>query len=167
MRSQLIVYPAECSWPLVHLLCVSSLGQLRLRGAARLAKRCSGHTPNMMLCTLMLDPGRGGFLRCGPPSCCEVSQPCLTATVCPASPAGAFNMTTGPAHWELLQKARAVDNQLFVATCSPARRWALLPCSCIVIRLGLPLVGHTCQAMPWSDAPGMPAGCRPPAAVPS
>ena len=34
---------------------------------------------------------------------------------------GAFNMTTGPAHWELLQRARAVDNQLFVATCSPAR----------------------------------------------
>lgn len=33
---------------------------------------------------------------------------------------GAFNTTTGPAHWELLQKARAVDNQLFVATCSPA-----------------------------------------------
>lgn len=34
---------------------------------------------------------------------------------------GAFNMTTGPAHWELLQRARALDNQLFVATCSPAR----------------------------------------------
>nr|GMC49401.1 omega-amidase, chloroplastic-like [Ipomoea batatas] len=34
---------------------------------------------------------------------------------------GAFNMTTGPLHWELLQRARAVDNQLFVATCSPAR----------------------------------------------
>lgn len=34
---------------------------------------------------------------------------------------GAFNMTTGPAHWELLQRARAVDNQCFVATCSPAR----------------------------------------------
>ena len=34
---------------------------------------------------------------------------------------GAFNMVTGPAHWELLQRARAVDNQLFVATCSPAR----------------------------------------------
>jgi len=33
---------------------------------------------------------------------------------------GAFNTTTGPAHWELLQRARAVDNQLFVATCSPA-----------------------------------------------
>lgn len=30
-------------------------------------------------------------------------------------------MTTGPLHWELLQRARAVDNQLFVAACSPAR----------------------------------------------
>ena len=34
---------------------------------------------------------------------------------------GAFNMTTGPAHWELLQRARAVDNQCFVAAASPAR----------------------------------------------
>lgn len=51
---------------------------------------------------------------------------------------GAFNMTTGPLHWELLQRARlvgfnipgqrvftsavcsAVDNQMYVATCSPA-----------------------------------------------
>jgi omega-amidase len=34
---------------------------------------------------------------------------------------GAFNMVTGPAHWELLQRARAIDNQLFVCACSPAR----------------------------------------------
>jgi omega-amidase len=34
---------------------------------------------------------------------------------------GAFNTTTGPLHWELLQRARAVDNQLWVLTCSPAR----------------------------------------------
>lgn len=34
---------------------------------------------------------------------------------------GAFNMTTGPLHWQLLHQARAVDNQLFVACCSPAR----------------------------------------------
>lgn len=33
----------------------------------------------------------------------------------------AFNTTTGPLHWELLQRARAVDNQVFVATASPAR----------------------------------------------
>lgn len=34
---------------------------------------------------------------------------------------GAFNLTTGPAHWELLQRGRAVDNQVYVATVSPAR----------------------------------------------
>jgi len=34
---------------------------------------------------------------------------------------GAFNMTTGPLHWELLARARAVDNQVWVAMCSPAR----------------------------------------------
>ncbi|XP_040571777.1 omega-amidase NIT2 [Lepeophtheirus salmonis] len=34
---------------------------------------------------------------------------------------GAFNMTTGPAHWELLARARALDNQLYVAVNSPAR----------------------------------------------
>ena len=45
---------------------------------------------------------------------------------------GAFNTTTGPAHWELLQRARAADNQVFVAMCSLARnengyqvRWCL------------------------------------------
>ncbi|KAL4064329.1 carbon-nitrogen hydrolase [Scleroderma citrinum] len=34
---------------------------------------------------------------------------------------GAFNMTTGPLHWSLLQQARAVDNQVFFSMCSPAR----------------------------------------------
>ncbi|KAF7304766.1 CN hydrolase domain-containing protein [Mycena kentingensis (nom. inval.)] len=34
---------------------------------------------------------------------------------------GAFNMTTGPLHWELLQRSRAVDNQVYFAMCSPAR----------------------------------------------
>ncbi|KAJ2784314.1 Omega-amidase nit3 [Coemansia javaensis] len=34
---------------------------------------------------------------------------------------GAFNTTTGPLHWELLLRARAVDNQIFTAGCSPAR----------------------------------------------
>ena len=34
---------------------------------------------------------------------------------------GAFNTTTGPVHWELLQRARAVDSQCFVLTASPSR----------------------------------------------
>jgi len=33
----------------------------------------------------------------------------------------AFNMVTGPAHWDLLIRGRAVDNQVFVAAASPAR----------------------------------------------
>ena len=30
-------------------------------------------------------------------------------------------MTTGAAHWELIARGRALDNQVFVATVSPAR----------------------------------------------
>jgi predicted amidohydrolase len=37
--------------------------------------------------------------------------------VCPAS----FNMTTGPAHWELLTRTRAIDNQVYFIAASPAR----------------------------------------------
>lgn len=60
----------------------------------------------------------------------------------------AFNTTTGPMHWTLLQRARAVDNQMFVSMCSPARNpgasyqawghsmvvnplYVLLPCSLV------------------------------------
>lgn len=39
------------------------------------------------------------------------------AILCPA----AFNMTTGPMHWELMFRQRAVDNQLFTIGTSPAR----------------------------------------------
>lgn len=34
---------------------------------------------------------------------------------------GAFNTITGPLHWSLLGRARAVDNQTYVALCSPSR----------------------------------------------
>lgn len=33
----------------------------------------------------------------------------------------AFNMITGPAHWELLLRTRAVDNQVYLAGAAPAR----------------------------------------------
>ena len=33
----------------------------------------------------------------------------------------AFNMTTGPAHWETMFRQRAVDNQIFTVGVSPAR----------------------------------------------
>ena len=54
---------------------------------------------------------------------------------------GAFNMVTGPAHWELLQRARAVDNQLFVAACSPAR----------VEGASYVAYGHSSVVSPWGE----------------
>ena len=39
------------------------------------------------------------------------------AVFCPAS----FNMTTGPAHWELTFRGRAVESQVFTFGCAPAR----------------------------------------------
>ncbi|MBI5680767.1 MAG: carbon-nitrogen hydrolase family protein [Methanobacterium sp.] len=34
---------------------------------------------------------------------------------------GAFNMITGPAHWETLIRSRAIDNQVYVVAASPAQ----------------------------------------------
>eukprot|EP01040_Poterioochromonas_malhamensis_P007673 gene7673-8285_t len=55
---------------------------------------------------------------------------------------GAFNMVTGPAHWELLQRARAVDNQVYVITCSPAREEG---------GKGYIAWGHSTVVSPWGD----------------
>lgn len=41
----------------------------------------------------------------------------ISALIVPAT----FNMTTGPLHWELLFRARAVDGQMFAFGCAPAR----------------------------------------------
>lgn len=57
--------------------------------------------------------------------------------VCPA----AFNNTTGPAHWSLTLRARAVDNQLFAAGCAPARDDAAAYVSW----------GHSMAVSPWGD----------------
>ena len=52
-------------------------------------------------------------------------------------------MVTGPAHWELLQRARAVDTQCFVATCSPARDTAP--------DAGYIAWGHSTVVNPWGE----------------
>ena len=57
--------------------------------------------------------------------------------ICPA----AFNMTTGPAHWELTFRARAVEDQAYFAACSPAR---MEGSSYIAF-------GHSLVASPWGD----------------
>jgi len=56
---------------------------------------------------------------------------------------GAFNLVTGPAHWSLLQRARALDNQVFVASCSPARSDE-----------GYQAYGHSMVVDPWGSILG-------------
>lgn len=53
----------------------------------------------------------------------------------------AFNMTTGPAHWELMFRSRAVDNQCFVAGTSCARD----------MQANYVAWGHTLLVSPWGD----------------
>lgn len=53
----------------------------------------------------------------------------------------AFNMTTGPAHWDLTMRARALDNQVYFAAVSPARD-----------RKGIyRAYGSSCIATPWGE----------------
>lgn len=56
----------------------------------------------------------------------------------------AFNMTTGPAHWELLFRTRAVDNQVFTVGCAPARDYSL----------GYISYGNSIVVDPWGDVIG-------------
>lgn len=54
---------------------------------------------------------------------------------------GAFNLTTGPAHWQLSFRARALDNQVFLAGCSPARD----------LTASYHAWGHSLVTGPWGD----------------
>ena len=56
----------------------------------------------------------------------------------------AFNMTTGPAHWELMFRSRAVDNQVYVFGTSPARDESA---SYIAW-------GHSMAVSPWGEVLG-------------
>ena len=56
----------------------------------------------------------------------------------------AFNMTTGPAHWELLFRSRAVDNQVYTVGCAPARDYSL----------GYISYANSIVVDPWGDVIG-------------
>ena len=51
----------------------------------------------------------------------------------------AFNMTTGPLHWELMFRQRAVDNQVYTIGAAPARD----------LNAGYHSWGHSIAADPW------------------
>ncbi len=54
---------------------------------------------------------------------------------------GAFNLTTGPAHWELLFKSRALDNQVFTIGVSP----------CLNEFNNYHAYGHSIVCNPWGE----------------
>lgn len=69
-----------------------------------------------------------GYGNVGKAICYDIRFPELAAVACrPPNNAflmvypSAFNMSTGPHHWHLLARARAVDNECYVIMCSPAR----------------------------------------------
>lgn len=51
----------------------------------------------------------------------------------------AFNMTTGPAHWEITMRARALDNQVYFVVASPARN----------LEASYHAYGHSAIVDPW------------------
>lgn len=57
----------------------------------------------------------------------------------------AFNMTTGPAHWELSFRTRALDNQIYMVGCAPARD----------VSAGYISWGHSIVTDPWGREIGM------------
>jgi omega-amidase len=99
----------------VHLFDIDVPGKIRFRESDVLS-------PGNKL-TMVNFPEYG---KVGIAICYDIRFPELTmiaarkgafAVICPA----AFNMTTGPLHWKLQGQARAMDNQMYVAMCAPAR----------------------------------------------
>ncbi|KAG0377650.1 hypothetical protein BGX24_005719 [Mortierella sp. AD032] len=98
----------------VHLFDIDVPGKIRFQESETL-------TAGRQLTHVDTDFGKIGVgicydIRFPEPAMIAARQGCF-AMIYP----GAFNLTTGPLHWELLQRARAVDNQMYVAACSPAR----------------------------------------------
>lgn len=54
---------------------------------------------------------------------------------------GAFNMTTGPAHWELLFRSRALDNQVYCIGVAPA----------LNMNASYHSFGHSIITNPWGE----------------
>ncbi len=128
----------------LHLFDVDVPGGIRFResdsltGGDRLTVLDGTGDP---LATGLAEPPGLGLLICYDirfPELALLMQQQMGATViaCPA----AFNTTTGPRHWHLLMRARAVDTQCFVLACSTARPEG---------GEGYPSYGHSLVVDPW------------------
>jgi omega-amidase len=128
----------------VHLFDVDVPGGIRFResdsltGGDQLTVLPGAGDP---LATGLAEPPNLGLLICYDirfPELSLLMQQRLGASLlaCPA----AFNTTTGPRHWHLVMRARAVDTQCFVLACSSARPTG---------GEGYPSYGHSLVVDPW------------------
>ena len=104
-------------------------------------KESATFTPGDEICVFETEFGRIGVCICFdmrfPELARIMSMDGAWAVFCPAS----FNMTTGPAHWELMFRARAVDNQIYTLGCAPARD----------VHGSYVSWGHSIAVHPWGD----------------
>ena len=130
----------------LHLFDVDVPGGIRffesesLTGGDRLTVLSGEGDP---LATGLADPPNLGLLICYDirfPELALLMQQQLGCTLlaCPA----AFNTTTGPRHWHLVMRARAVDTQCFLLACSSARPES---------GDGYPSYGHSLVVDPWGE----------------
>ncbi|MCQ2559504.1 MAG: carbon-nitrogen hydrolase family protein [Clostridia bacterium] len=98
----------------VHLFDVDLSGGVKVQESATLA-------PGQQATVVDAAWGRLGAAICYDLRFPELFRQMALAGASLIAVPAAFNLVTGSAHWELTLRARALDNQLFVAAVSPAR----------------------------------------------
>jgi predicted amidohydrolase len=98
----------------IHLFDVDLPGGPTFRESATL-------TPGDQMTVFATEFGRFGLCICYDLRFPELARRMALADARLLIVPGAFNQTTGPAHWEVLFRCRAIDNQVFTLGCAPAR----------------------------------------------
>ncbi|MBQ7800808.1 MAG: carbon-nitrogen hydrolase family protein [Oscillospiraceae bacterium] len=78
-------------------------------------------TPGNSVTVFDTEFGRMGLCICFDCRFVEIARKMALAGAQVILVPAAFNMTTGPAHWEVMHRSRAIDNQVFMIGTSPAR----------------------------------------------
>ena len=98
-------------------------------------------TPGDHLCRFRLDGHDCGLVICYDIRFPEFARTMVLDGARMIFVPAAFNMTTGPAHWELTFRARALDNQIYMLGCAPARD----------TQAGYISWGHSIVTDPWGQ----------------
>lgn len=98
----------------VHLFDVNIPGKIHFQESEALTPGCSYTTFDTPFCKI-------GVGICYDICFAELAAVCTQKGCNVLVYPGAFSMTTGPPHWELHLRSRAVDNQVYVVGAAPAR----------------------------------------------